>query len=130
MAKPLAVFIKRGFVVELLRKRAQIVCSLNLVQQAQRHPSFAIWDTQVAGSQVHQGYLVTLVHQAIQRSRQAELCVQRFWAKDQDPLVRWIRWDRTMGVVSIWFTARPSRNRVLELVEDPNIEPVRGPRFY
>src|SRR5258708_39851581 len=60
----------------------------------------------------------------MKRSGHPDLCIQRLRTKHQHSFKRRLSRDRTIGIISIRLTSWPTSDRVLKLVEDPNIQTI------
>src|SRR4030088_2858301 len=66
----------------------------------------------------------------MERSGHPDLCIQRLRTKHQHSFERRLSRDRTIGIISIRLTSRPTGNRVLKLLEDPDIQTISRAGFH
>jgi uncharacterized protein (UPF0548 family) len=75
-----------------------------------------------AGSQRNQAHIVPLLDEAVDRSAHAHHGILRLRAENQAALRIRPRPLRAIGVILVRLAARPAGDRVLELVEDADVE--------
>ena len=66
--------------------------------------------------------VVSLLHKADESSSHRNHVIVRVRGEDADPLREWRRRDGSCAVIGVRFSARPSGNGVLEVVENVDVD--------
>ena len=82
---------------------------------------FLITYCDVAGCLVSQMHVVVLLNQTADGSAHRDNVIVWVWRKHYDTLWIWFGTLWTIGIVSVWFTTRPTGDRMLQVVENLDI---------
>ena len=91
--------------------KTELVCSVHVLE------NYVIMNGKVSGCLISDMYVMSLMHKTYEGSAHGNDIIVRMWREDEDSLREWQCRYRSLAVVSIRFSARPSGYSMLKVVE-------------